>query len=199
MGFANNVIPADIVRDPQRMQSLMAYMMGQEAESSVKLDGETWPVETNPRAWMFDIDGTLTEWNSGEGQGGQRGWFDYDRLLEDRPNPATVELAWTLKRAELPLIFVTARPERYAEQTLRWLDQNFMVTRSSPSQEVPLFMRPDGDEDLPDQMVKKTLYRTLVKPNWTILGVFEDNSHCISMWLDEGLPCFQPHYRKESK
>lgn len=193
MGFANNVVPSFIAQDPLKMQSLVAHMVGREAESSVRLDGETYPVETNPRAWMFDIDGTLTEWNSGEDPT-RRGWFDYDRLLEDRPNPATVELAWTLKRAELPLIFVTARPEVYADATIKWLDRHFLVTKDSP---IPLFMRPDDDLETPDQMVKKTLYRTLVKPNWTVLGVFEDNERCISAWLAEGLPVFQPHYRKE--
>lgn len=198
MGFANNLIPAEILRDPSRMQSLNAYLLGQEAESSVALDGETYPVEANPRAWMFDIDGTLTvPWENG--QPGKRGWYEYERLLEDVPNPATLELAWTLRRAEIPLVFLTARPERWAELTLQWLDRNFMVTRGTPTDEVNLFMRPDGDEDVPDELVKLTLYRTLVKPRWTILGVFEDNPKCINTWLDEGLPVFQPHCREQEQ
>lgn len=198
MGFANNVIPGFIANDPQKMQSLAAYLMGTEAESSVRLDGETCPVETNPRAWMFDIDGTLTEWNSGEDPQ-TRGWFDYDRLEEDRPNPATIELAWMIRRAEIPLIFITARPERWAEQTLRWLDRHYLVTKNSANDEVNLFMRPDDDMETPDQVVKRALYTSLVRPNWTVLGVFEDNDRCVNTWLNEGLSVFQPHHRKDSK
>ena len=194
MGFANNLIPAEILRDPSRMQSLNAYLLGQEAESSVALDGETYPVETNPRAWMFDIDGTLTvPWE--DGQAGKRGWYEYERLLEDVPNPATVELALHLKRAEIPLVFLTARPERWAELTLQQLNRFYLVDGHTPRADVNLFMRPDGDEDVPDELVKLTLYRTLVKPRWQIQGVFEDNPRCIETWLDEGLPCFQPHCR----
>jgi len=200
MGFANNVVPEFIARDPVMMHSLLDYMYGrqvQEAESSTRLDGDTYVVDERPFGWMFDIDGTLTEWNSGEDPG-QRGWYDFHRAGEDLENPATVELALLLKRAETPLIFITARPERFADVTLTWLDQRGLLP-ASPSADIPLFMRPNDDPDTPDQVVKRALYRSLIQPNWAIHGVFEDNERCISIWLEEGLPTFQPHYRKAGK
>lgn len=197
MGFTNNAVPAEVARDPQRMRSFAAWMLGREAESSSRLDGETWPIETNPRAWMFDIDGTLTERVEEGQQGlGQRGWFEYERLEEDRPNAATVELAETFRRSGISLVFITARPEQFAEPTLRWLTRFGLVDGFTPASEVPLFMRPSDDKDCPDWVVKPALYRALIRPHWQILGVFDDSPECVDAWLDEGLVAFQPHFRK---
>lgn len=198
MGNARNLIPTEILRDPQRMQSLQAYLLGAEAESSVRLDGETFTPDPRSLAWMFDIDGTLTvPWKNGTP--GKRDWYDYASASDDLEHFATVELALSLKRVEIPLIFLTARPERFAGVTLGWLRNRYLVDRHVKDEDVPLFMRPDGDEDVPDPLVKQAVYKSLIEPRWAVRGVFEDNPQCIQGWLEEGLAVFEPHHRKDPK
>lgn len=187
MGFANNVVP----------QSLTAYLLGEEAKSSVKLDGETFTIDTLPRAWIFDLDGTLFCTNRDAPDGG-RGWFDYARLLEDWPIQATLEVALNLKRAEQKLLFVTARPEEARELTLDQLSRHYLLDRDWENgggwAEPDLFMRPTSEHL--DHDLKRMIYRDQIKPHWDIRGVFEDNPDVADMYKAEGLTVFQvkgPH------
>lgn len=191
MGFANNVVPAEIARDPQRMQSLAAYLMGAEAESSVRLDGQTFQVDTLPTAWIFDLDGTLFCTNRDSPDGG-RGWYDYARLLEDWPIQATVEIAHRLQKAGEQLLFVTARPTEARELTLAQLRRHWLIP--TDRDEVQLFMRPTTEHL--DHDLKRMIYRDLIKPRWQVQGVFEDNPDVADMYKAEGLTVFQvkgPH------
>lgn len=193
MGFANNVIPGFIANDPQRMQSLTAYMMGREAESSVALDGETFTIDTLPTAWIFDLDGTLFCTNRDSPDGG-RGWFDYARLLEDWPIQGTVDLALMLQHAGQKLLFVTARPEEARDLTLAQLRRHWLIPAASD--EVQLFMRPTTEHL--DHDLKREIYRQQIKPHWDIRGVFEDNPDVADMYVQEGLNVFQvkgPHQK----
>lgn len=194
MGFANNVIPAEIARDPQRMQSLAAYLLGKEAESSVALDGETFTVDTLPTAWIFDLDGTLFCTNRDHPDGG-RGWYDYARLLEDWPIPAAIDVAVSLQRMNQKLLFVTARPHEARDLTIEQLKRHYLVPRLANGQdEVELFMRPTSEHL--DHDLKRMIYRNEIKPHWDIRGVFEDNEDVAHMYRDEGLTVFQvkgPH------
>lgn len=190
MGFANNVVPEFIARDPQKLQSFTAYMLGREAEASARLDGQTWPVGL-PIAWIFDLDGTLFCTNRDAPDGG-RGWFDYARLLEDWPLNGTVEIARMLQKAGEQLLFVTARPTEARELTLAQLRRHWLVP--ADSDEVQLFMRPTSEHL--DHDLKRMVYREQIKPHWDIRGVFEDNEDVADMYKAEGLTVFQvkgPH------
>jgi hypothetical protein len=186
MGFANNLVPAEIARDPQRMQSLAAYLLGAEAESSSRLDGETYPIDTLPRAWIFDLDGTLFCTNRDAPDGG-RGWFDYARLLEDWPIQGTLEIARNLMRAEEQILYVTARPEEAREQTLVQLERNWLVPPYR-GDDLQLFMRPTMEHL--DHDLKRMIYRNEIKPRWQVQGVFEDNEDVAEMYVNEGLTVF---------
>lgn len=191
MGFANNIVPEFIARDPQKMQSLTAYLLGREAEASVRLDGQTFTIETLPTAWIFDLDGTLFCTNRAAPDGG-RGWFDYARLLEDWPLHGTVEIARMLQKAGEQLLFVTARPTEARELTLAQLRRQWLVP--ADSDEVQLFMRPTSEHL--DHDLKRMIYRDLIKPRWQVQGVFEDNEDVAEMYKAEGLLVFQvkgPH------
>lgn len=194
MGFANNVVPRFIMEDPERLRAFAAFMAGREAESSVALDGETFTIDTLPRAWIFDLDGTLFCTNRDAPDGG-RGWFDYARLLEDWPIQATVDLAQMLDQMNQKLLFVTARPEEARGLTLDQLSRHFLAPRTQVRrQAVELFMRPTSEHL--DHDLKRMIYREQIKPHWQIQGVFEDNPDVADMYKAEGLTVFQvkgPH------
>ena len=58
----------------------------------------------------FDIDGTLT-----------RSPFDPSRLRMAEPNRPVIRTLRMLRRAGTKIIVVTARPERYKDDTIAWL------------------------------------------------------------------------------
>lgn len=164
-----------------------------EARASRRLDGETFVVEGAARAaWIFDIDGCLTEaWPNG--QEGKRDWYDYQDCLNDPPNRATVQIALSLK-SHFDLIFITARPERFWIPTYDWLRKLDLVPYERAN--ANLFMAPPvpkGEAALPDAAVKRALYeRNVARRNWAVQGVFEDRRDCALMYLDLGLAVFEP-------
>jgi len=166
-------------------------MLDSEARASVALDGQTFAAGL-PTAWIFDLDGTLFQTNRDAPSGG-RDWYDYARLLEDWPIPATIDCALSLQRSGQKLLFVTARPHEARDLTIQQLRRHYLVNERD---EIDLFMRPTSEHL--DHDLKREIYVNLIKPRWQIQGVFEDNPDVVDMWVSCGLTVFQvkgPHNR----
>lgn len=128
-------------------------------------------------AFIFDVDGTLAL----RGSRDPYRWQDGD---EDRPNSAVVAVAKAIAASGAPVIFVTGRPEEARGLTERWLEREVSVPG-------PLFMRPSGDFRR-DTDIKREIYRTHVKPSFSMVAIIDDRDQVVRMWRDElRLPCFQ--------
>jgi hypothetical protein len=42
-----------------------------------------------------------------------------------------------------------------------------------------------------DYEYKQVTYRTRIRPNWDVRGVFEDDDACCAMWQAEEITCLQ--------
>ena len=138
-------------------------------------------------AYIFDIDGTLADCSQRLHfiQQEKPDWESfYKDCVNDRPILPTLFLAQTLQDANKDLIFVTGRPEKYMEETLNWLCNQF------DTNSVILMMRKDGDHR-PDYIVKKEIYEEYIKNHFVIYGIFEDRKQCVDMWRSLGLTCYQ--------
>ena len=138
-------------------------------------------------AYIFDIDGTLADCSQRLHfiQQEKPDWESfYKDCVYDRPILPTLFLAQTLQDANKDLIFVTGRPEKYMEETLNWLCNQF------DTNSVILMMRKDGDHR-PDYIVKKEIYEEYIKNHFVIYGIFEDRKQCVDMWRSLGLTCYQ--------
>lgn len=138
-------------------------------------------------AYIFDIDGTLADCShrlhyiTGE----NKDWDSfYKDCINDKPILPVVELAHTLQMFHSKVIFVTGRPEKYMEETLDWLCDQFNTNSAI------LMMRKD-DDHRPDYIVKKEIYEEYIKDYYFIEGVFEDRKQCVDMWRSLGLTCYQ--------
>jgi hypothetical protein len=85
---------------------------------------------------VFDIDGTLTSEH-----------YNEDNLLSLKENSAMMLVALSLQ-LERPLVISTARPERFRADTENWLKSHGLNPEA-------VYMRPNEDEGIPDQLVKK--------------------------------------------
>lgn len=136
-----------------------------------------------PNVWVFDVDGTLAI-------RGERGPFDWDRVGEDKPNPAVCRIAYHLLDSGQSIAYVSGRSTECATETMRWLYDN---VDHGFTDVVGLFMRAEGDFRR-DTQVKREIYDNHFKGKYNVLGVFDDRDGVVRMWRDLGLTCFQVAY-----
>jgi hypothetical protein len=56
-----------------------------------------------------------------------------------------------------------------------------------------LFMRKTGDIRS-DDIVKREIYETHIKPEWNVVCVLDDRQRVVDMWREIGLTCLQVDY-----
>lgn len=128
--------------------------------------------------WLFDLDGTLALMNG-------RDPFDWDRVGEDLPNIPVVKIARTLIRDGQQLGFLSGRKEKSRRRSTIWLLHHLVIPEVEH-----LWMRAD-DDNRPDEVVKREIYLTKIKPFHDIEGVYDDRDKVVRMWREEELTCFQ--------
>lgn len=131
--------------------------------------------ETKPDVLLCDLDGTIALHNG-------RDAFEYDKIDTDVLN---VKLDRLLASSSIPVIFLSGRegtPVAYSK-TAEWL-KNLGYGESR------LFMRQEKDFR-PDEVIKKELYETYIKPNYNVVAVFDDRNKVVKMWRELGLMCCQ--------
>jgi len=133
------------------------------------------PDESLPKAYLFDIDGTLMKMFG-------RGPFDWHRVGEDTPIEDVMRVARTLQK-EYPIISLSGRDEVCHDDSINSLIENGVFPTA-------LYMRPAGSF-IPDDIVKHELFYKYVAPNYNIVGVFDDRLKVCRMWEEIGLTLFR--------
>lgn len=134
------------------------------------------PDPTLPKAYVFDIDGTVAKMVS-------RGPFDWDKVDEDQVVESVMEVANSLSYGGFDIIFLSGRDGSSRVKTTKWLQENF-------NGDFYLYMRDPGST-VRDSIVKEELFSDFVAPFWNVLGVFDDRPQVIKeTWLTLGLPVF---------
>lgn len=131
-----------------------------------------------PRVALFDVDGTLMLNTGG------RSFYDWDRVGEDTPNPAVVELARIISGdGYLPIVVLSGRDEICYDATAKSLEQQQVFFRE-------LIMRRYKD-NRPDEVIKRELYEQRVLPFYEVAFVVDDRRKVVDMWRSLGLTVFQ--------
>lgn len=128
---------------------------------------------------LVDIDGTVSHRTN-------RDPFEYDKVLDDRPDAQTIDVITSLWRSGYRIVFISARDDSCFNDTFEWLRLNCPPF-------IKLFMRKTGDYRK-DSIVKQEIYEELIKPNYEVFCVFDDRNMVVEMWRSLGLKCFQPEY-----
>jgi len=108
----------------------------------------------------------------------------YRNLEKDEVYPHIWRLVLSMAKTH-EIIFMTGRPEKYRDQTHKWI---WRKTGLIPYD--TLFMRPHDTLEC-DTKIKAMLYEKHVKPKWTVEFVLEDRTKVVKMWRELGLPCLQ--------
>lgn len=138
-----------------------------------------WKYEPNPelpRAWIFDVDGTLAHHVN-------RSPYEWQRVGEDAVDEP-VRRILDLKRAYGDeILIVSGRDGECRPQTEEWLTRHEIFYRE-------LFMRPAGDQRN-DAIVKLEILRNDIAPKYNVLGVYDDRDRVVQAWRSVGLLCCQ--------
>jgi predicted kinase len=137
------------------------------------------------KAIICDLDGTLADIKHRLPlvKGENKDWGAFFSLIEqDKLNNNLLD---KIKKIEMEtgakIIFVSARPETYRENTLKWFEKEVVYDRDR----VNLIMREENDKR-PDTEVKADIYEKYLK-QLDILAVFDDRPSVIRMWREKGL------------
>lgn len=143
------------------------------------------------KVWVFDIDNTLADvqhrWHylSGENRD-WKGWFADQH--KDEPHQAVFDVLHALAADNQTVLVVTAREERFREETLEWLNRHINFFFDSDS----MLMRPNGEREddttLKIKMIRDWLSR---RPLYKIGGIFEDRHRIIDAFREEGWYTFE--------
>lgn len=127
-----------------------------------------------PRAYIFDIDGTLAHHE------GVRGPYEekYNLDIVDR---TVASLLRVLKEAGETIIILSGREGSATGETLtkEWLKTNNLAYDH-------FFMRACGDRRS-DVDVKREIYEKKIKFRFNVVGVFDDRKKVCRMWEEQGL------------
>lgn len=134
----------------------------------------------NPRhAFICDIDGTCARMDA-------RGPFEWHRVGEDKPHQDVIDLLCILHTSGYHIIMVSGRDGACEDITFKWL-----VDHGVPFS--ALIMR-QAKDCRSDAIIKHEIYDECVKPNWDVLGVFDDRDRVVAIWRELGLRCYQVAY-----
>ena len=117
----------------------------------------------------FDIDGTLTSEH-----------YTDDNLLTLKENAAMMRVALALQ-TERPLVISTARPERFRDQTEKWLASHGLTPDA-------IYMRPNDQEDVSDPEIKQNHLESIKEQYGNPHVWVDDNDANIAMLKQNSVP-----------
>lgn len=136
--------------------------------------------QLKPSAVIVDLDGTVAH-------GTNRSMFDYAKVKDDEADDYIRHLVQLLHNSGMKIIIVTGRESWCKDDTCLWLDQNRIPYEY-------IFMRESGDKR-PDIEIKAEIYKSYIKPSFSVFLVLEDRSRVVQMWRDTfGLRCLQVNW-----
>ena len=144
------------------------------------------------KVWIFDIDGTLAdnEHRMHHLEDGKKEWdafFSKQHLDEPYQPVIDVLHALEIARPDDKIIIVTARDERYREDTLNWIYQHIPWMSSED-----VYMRPHGFRGNDDLMKVGIIKWWLEKnPGFQVGAMFDDRHRIIDACRAEGWYTFE--------
>lgn len=135
---------------------------------------------------LCDLDGTIANLDHRlhfvkPGKGHKKDWNSFfmamgdDTVIED-----TRKILMKHFVAGKTIIFMSGRPEKYREITLRWLARNFL------NMSYTIIMRGEGDKR-PDTITKKEMFEKHFPDKSVVHAIYDDRPSVIRMWKSLGL------------
>lgn len=122
-------------------------------------------------AIVVDIDGTLAN-------RGDRGAYEWDRVIEDTLNENVASVVADLEQAGNHIVICSGRDSVCREDTEKWLKENDIIYTS-------LYMRKQND-NRKDSIVKEEMWREIAK-SYNIVALIDDRKQVVDRARELGL------------
>ncbi|MEJ2802741.1 hypothetical protein EC845_2904 [Comamonas sp. BIGb0124] len=150
------------------------------------------PLSTHadPRAAVIvDVDGTLARFDPDrEGRwvlGPEKNWPAFFDVMDGTPVfPDVARLVRLLHSQGQAILICSGRPAAWQAQTASWLQRH----------DIPFdafYLRPEGADALPDEVVKEALYARMQADGFQPWLVLDDRDAVVAQWRSMGLTCLQ--------
>ncbi|WP_229370271.1 phosphatase domain-containing protein [Fibrivirga algicola] len=186
-------VPPDtaIERDQLRPDGVgaMAIRVQYNRLSKLKRQFNVWHTRHFPgtslmRCILVDIDGTVAKIHN-------RSPFDWANVDRDLPNVPVLNVVRAMRAAGYAVIFMSGRDTAARVSTIAWLQRHLGWIEHT---DYNLFMRASND-NRKDAVVKRELYDTHIRDQYTVELVLDDRDQVVSIWRrDLGLTCLQVDY-----
>lgn len=138
---------------------------------------------------IVDIDGTLAEFDAEAVRewvlGPEKQWQPFfAHMAEALPSVAISRLVGLLSAQQQKIVICSGRPASFQRHTQEWLERHCIPFDA-------LYLRPDGEDTLPDEVVKKTLLQQIKVDGYAPWLVIDDRQAVVDFWRAEGLTCLQ--------
>lgn len=146
-------------------------------------DYKVVPYETDPSldyTIICDLDGTVADMK------GVRNPFDWDKVGEDHPRTAIIDMLYGRAMRVGHITFLSGRDSVCYDETKEWIEKHIM---DDPDTIITwdLFMRPEGDWRK-DDIIKYELFNNHVRGKYNVDCLFDDRKQVIRMWNTLGIP-----------
>lgn len=144
------------------------------------------------KLWVFDIDGTLAdnEHRMYHLESDRKNWDAFFALQhKDEPYQPVLDVLHALANDRLgnKIIIVTARDERFRQDTLEWINRHI---EWFPNEDI--YMRPLGFRGDDDKMKVRIIKDWLAaNPDYEVGAIFEDRHRIIDAFRAEGWYTFE--------
>ncbi len=131
------------------------------------------PDTTQPKAVIFDVDGTLAEIAGG------RGPFEWEKVGQDKCREVIADVARGFDAQGYTILVVSGRDGSCYDETKQWL----------LDMEIPFFytfMREEGD-NRKDSIVKEEIFFDLIAEHWNVVAVVDDRACVVRLWHEIGI------------
>lgn len=147
--------------------------------------------ENMKKVWIFDIDGTLAD--NEHRQHFLEGKKNWDAFFaeqdKDEPYQPVIDVLHALAndRPGDAVIIVTARDERFREDSLKWINRHIPWISDDH-----MFMRPLGDRG-DDNVMKVNIIKEWLaaNPGYQVGAIFDDRHRIIDAFREEGWYTFE--------
>ena len=129
-------------------------------------------LDTLPKAWIFDVDGTLASMD------GKRGPFEWDKVGGDSVNEYVKIIANSLP-SDVTVIVLSGRDGCCYDLTKEWLKKNDIRFDH-------LWMRVEGDMRK-DAVIKSEIFWSKIADNYNVVCAVDDRPVMIRNWLEMGV------------
>ena len=131
------------------------------------------------KAIIFDLDGTLADTDDPNAHHKKNHQGFRDHAAGADAIPEMVDKVRKAKDKGQEVVILTARSAHYRKDTKTWLNEHGIPHDA-------LFMRPI-DDDRKDKVVKESLLKKEVLPNFKVKKAYDDKAKNVKMFRNEGI------------